>query len=245
MPDTLEKERQYLLDVRGVSVFYETIQAIWEISFTVAEGSVTALVGSNGAGKTAIMKSIAGILPLSQGSIFFGDQPLERLAPHERVERGISLVPEGRKIFPYLTVLENLEIGAYNRKARKRLSQTLDEIFRLFPPLAARRNQLGVSLSGGEQQMLAIGRGLMSVPRLLMLDEPSLGLAPIVVKLVFEIVKKINEEGVTILLVEQNVRQTLQHAQTAYVLETGRITLQGMGSELLDDPYIKKAYLGL
>ncbi len=245
MKPNTDKEEKYLLDVRAISVFYEAIQATWDVWFTVREGSVTALVGSNGAGKTAIMKSISGILPTSEGSILFMDQVLDRLAPHERVERGISLVPEGRKVFPYLTVQENLEIGAYSRKARKRLNQTMAEIFELFPPLAARRKQLGVSLSGGEQQMLAIGRGLMSMPSLLMLDEPSLGLAPIMVKLVFEIIEKINAEGVTILLVEQNVRQTLQHAETAYVLETGRIKLKGRGSELLENPHIKKAYLGL
>jgi len=234
-----------LLDVERVSIFYDSIQAAWDVTFAVKRYSITALVGSNGAGKTAIMKCISGILPHARGKILFQDQALEKLPPHRRVELGISLIPEGRKVFPFLSVQENLEIGAYNRKARQGLARTLDHIFHLFPALAARKKQMASSLSGGEQQMLAIGRGLMSRPRLLMLDEPSLGLAPLIVKRVFEIVETVNAEGVTIILVEQNVRHTLRLAQMAYVLETGKITLQGSGSELLDNPHIKKAYLGL
>jgi branched-chain amino acid transport system ATP-binding protein len=191
------------------------------------------------------MKTVSGIVPHSQGKILFKGQTLDRVEPHQRVKLGISLVPEGRKIFPYLTVLENLEIGAYNRRARKGLQHALEEVIRLFPILDARKNQLAGSLSGGEQQMLAIGRGLMASPSLLMMDEPSLGLAPIMVKLLFTTIAKINHEGVTILLVEQNVRQTLEHAEMAYVLETGRISFQGKGRDLLEDPHVKKAYLGL
>jgi branched-chain amino acid transport system ATP-binding protein len=234
-----------LLDVDRISIFYDSIQAVWDVTFAVDTYSITALVGSNGAGKTAIMKCISGILPHAGGKILFQNQDLERLSPHRRVGLGISLIPEGRKVFPFLSVQENLEIGAYNRQARKGLAKTLDHTFHLFPALAARKKQMASSLSGGEQQMLAIGRGLMSRPRLLMLDEPSLGLAPLIVKRVFEIVETVNAEGVTILLVEQNVRHTLRLAQMAYVLETGKITLQGSGSELLDNPHIKKAYLGL
>jgi len=234
-----------ILDVDRVSIFYESIQAVWGVSFTVMPNSVTALVGSNGAGKTAIMKSISGLLPLDRGNILFQGNAIEKMPAHQRVDLGISLVPEGRKIFPYMTTQENLEIGAYTRQARKSLSQTLDHVFQLFPPLAGRKRQMAASLSGGEQQMLAIGRGLMSRPRLLMLDEPSLGLAPLMVKLVFEIVETIKSEGVTILLVEQNVRQTLQIASMAFVLETGKITMQGKGPDLLEAPQIKKAYLGL
>ena len=218
-----------LLDVVRVSIYYEGIQAVWDVTFGVNENSITALVGSNGAGKTAIMKSISGILPQTRGEILFQGQPLAKLPPYRRVELGISLIPEGRKVFPFLSVQENLEIGAYSKVARKSLSRSLDHVFELFPALATRKKQLAVSLSGGEQQMLAIGRGLMSRPRLLMLDEPSLGLAPLIVKRVFEIVETINAEGVTILLVEQNVRHTLQLAHMAYILETGRITLQGKG----------------
>lgn len=240
-----EVESPALLDVGGLSIFYDGVQATWGVTFSVRDQGITALVGSNGAGKTAIMKSISGILPQTSGMIRFQGQAIDRLPSYRRVELGISLVPEGRKVFPFLSVQENLEIGAYCKRARKDLSQSRDYIFQLFPALAARRRQLAVSLSGGEQQMLAIGRGLMSRPGLFMLDEPSLGLAPLMVKHVFEIVERINGEGVTILLVEQNVRQTLQLAHTAYVLENGRITLKGRGKDLLNDPHIKKAYLGL
>ena len=233
------------LSVDELSICYEKIQATWDVSFAVKEHSITALVGSNGAGKTAIMKSICGILPQKSGSIVYQEHVLDTLPPYKRVDLGISLVPEGRKLFPFLTVKENLEIGAFTQRARKKLSQTLEEVHELFPILATRSNQLAVTLSGGEQQMLAIGRGLMSLPKLLMLDEPSLGLAPIIVKRVFDTIKLINANGVTILLVEQNMSQTLQFAQTAYILETGRITLHGSGSELLENPEVKKSYLGL
>jgi branched-chain amino acid transport system ATP-binding protein len=234
-----------LLDVDQVSIYYDNIQAVWDVTFGVSGHSVTALVGSNGAGKTAIMKSISGLLPIAGGTILFEGKAIEKLPCHRRVALGISLVPEGRKVFPYLTTRENLELGAYTRQARKSLSKTLGHIYTLFPPLENRKKQFASSLSGGEQQMLSIGRGLMSCPRLLMLDEPSLGLAPLMVKLVFEIIETIKSEGVTILLVEQNVRHTLQCARTAYILETGKITLAGKGKDLLDDPHIKKAYLGL
>ena len=234
-----------LLAVDRISIFYERVQAAWDVTFTVKEHTVTALVGSNGAGKTAIMKSIAGILPHAGGRIIFRDQVIDNMRSHQRVESGISLVPEGRKIFPQLSVKENLDIGAYNRRARPTMYRSLEEVFRIFPILETRKDLMAGSLSGGEQQMLAIGRGLMSRPGLLMLDEPSLGLAPLMVKRVFDVIEKINAEGVTILLVEQNVSHTLQQAQMAYVLETGRITLQGNGHDLLQDPHIKKAYLGL
>lgn len=234
-----------LLNINEVSIYYDSIQATWDVSFSVKEQSITALVGSNGAGKTAIMKSICGVLPHAKGSIRYKDQIIDKLAPYQRVELGISLIPEGRKLFPFLTVRENLEIGAFTKRARKRLDQTINEVYQLFPILAKRTGQLAQTLSGGEQQMLAIGRGLMSCPRLLMLDEPSLGLAPLVVKQVFETVRRINANGVTILLVEQNVSHTLQMAQMAYILETGRISMQGRGCDLLENPEIKKSYLGL
>ena len=234
-----------LLHVDRISIFYDHIQAAWDVSFSVKEGSVTALLGSNGAGKSAIMKAITGILPLGSGKILFSGSALEQVSAHRRVELGIALVPEGRKVFPEMTVQENLELGAYSRRARDTLRKTLEEIYQIFPPLEERRKQMAGSLSGGEQQMLAIGRGLMSRPRLLMLDEPSLGLAPLMVQRVFDVIQRINAEGVTVLLVEQNVRHTLRVAHMAYILETGSITLQGAGSDLLDNPHVKKAYLGL
>ena len=234
-----------MLKVDRLSIFYEKIQATWDVSFSVKESSISALVGSNGAGKTAIMKSICGILPQTSGSIIYQDHVLDKLQPYQRVDLGISLVPEGRKLFPFLTVKENLEIGAFTKRARKRINQTLKEVYELFPILAKRSNQLAATLSGGEQQMLAIGRGLMSCPKLLMLDEPSLGLAPIIVKRVFEAIQQINATGVTILLVEQNVSQTLKFAQIAYILETGHISMHGKGCELLENSEIKKSYLGL
>jgi len=243
-PSTTHSNANFL-SVDELSIYYEKIQATWDVSFSVKEHSITALVGSNGAGKTAIMKSICGILPQKSGSIIYKDHVLDSLQPYKRVDLGISLVPEGRKLFPFLTVKENLEIGAFTKRARKKLGQTLEEMYELFPILAKRSNQLAVTLSGGEQQMLAIGRGLMSLPKLLMLDEPSLGLAPIIVQRVFDTIKLINANGVTILLVEQNMSQTLQFAQTAYILETGHITLHGSGSDLLVNPEVKKSYLGL
>jgi branched-chain amino acid transport system ATP-binding protein len=244
-PESRQADPTLLLDVDRISILYDRIQATWDISFSVKEHGVTALVGSNGAGKTAIMKAISGVISHAQGRIFFQNQIIDKTPPHRRVQLGISLVPEGRKIFPYLTVKENLEIGAYNHRARKRLEKTIEEVYVIFPVLASRKNQIAGSLSGGEQQMLAIGRGLMSRPKLLMLDEPSLGLAPLLVKRVFKVIERISAEGVTILLVEQNVSQTLQHAQMAYILETGHITLHGKGFDLLKDPHIKKAYMGL
>ena len=245
MSEPIKEVSNPLLDADHLSIFYDRIQAVWDVTFSVKPNRVTALVGSNGAGKTAIMRAIAGTLPHAKGNLVFEGDSIDGLRPHRRVEMGIALVPEGRKIFPFLTVKENLDIGAYNRRARPDLKKTLQEIFRIFPVLGSRQKQVAGSLSGGEQQMLAIGRGLMSRPKLLMLDEPSLGLAPLMVKRVFEVIERINAEGVTILLVEQNVRQTLQHAESAYVLEIGRITLQGEGSHLMDDPHVKKAYLGL
>lgn len=234
-----------MLEIDHLSISYGHIQATWDVSFSAKEHCVTALVGSNGAGKTAIMKAIAGILKQIGGKISFQGRIIDKMPSHQRVELGISLVPEGRKIFPYLTVKENLDIGAFNRRARIDLSETLKYVYSIFPVLASRKKQVAASLSGGEQQMLAIGRALMARPKLLMLDEPSLGLAPLMVKRVFDVIERIREEKVTILLVEQNMKQTLKHAEMAYVLETGRITLQGSGTDMLHDPHIKKAYLGL
>ncbi len=234
-----------LLEVDNLSVAHDGLQVVWDVNLTVPSGSITALVGPNGAGKTTLLGALTGIRPHLAGGIRFLGENIQHLRPHTRVALGISLIPEGRKLFPYLTVLENLEMGAYSRAARKHLSRSLSWVLDLFPRLQERQNQLAVSLSGGEQQMLAIGRGLMSGPKLLMLDEPSLGLAPIMVTHVFQIVQKVNSEGVTIFLVEQNVNRTLRVAGFAYVLETGKINLEGPAGRMLEDPHIRKAYLGL
>jgi len=234
-----------MLKVSSISVFYDEIQALWNVSFSVQEKAVTALVGSNGAGKTTTLCTVAGLMKPKEGTISFEDRQIDLLESHGRVDLGISLVPEGRRLFPYLTVEENLEVGAYSRRARLQLTKSLEWVYGLFPKLLERRRQMAGTLSGGEQQMLAIGRGLMSRPRMLMLDEPSLGLAPFFVLKLFELVQQINREGVTILLVEQNVHASLRIAQKAYVLEIGRIVLDGEGEKLLLDDHVKTAYLGL
>ena len=233
-----------MLDLSGVNVLYGDLQVIWDVSLRFEKGEVIAILGPNGAGKSTILKTISGLLKPKSGEIKFLDRRIDGLQPHQIVELGISHVPEGRHLFPQMTVLENLEMGAYLPRARREKDESLERVFRLFPILKERKDQLAGTLSGGEQQMLVIGRGLMSNPTLLMLDEPSLGLAPMLVSKTFDIVKKINEEGTTILLVEQNIHYALELAHRAYLLETGRIVLEGEGAELLNNPYVKKAYLG-
>lgn len=232
------------LDVQNLSVSYNDLQVIWDISFNVGKRSVVTIIGPNSAGKSTILKTIAGVLNPSKGKIFFGGEDITDQPPHSRVEKGLALVPEGRQLFPYLTVYENLESGAHLR-TRGEIKDTLEWVYQLFPVLAARTNQLARTLSGGEQQMLAIARALMSKPRLLMLDEPSLGLAPILVQKLYEVIERLNEEGLTVLLIEQNVYAGLKHADKAYVLESGRIVMAGKGEELLKNEYIEKSYLGL
>jgi branched-chain amino acid transport system ATP-binding protein len=234
-----------LLELSDVSVHYGRIQALSGISITVEQGEVVTLIGANGAGKTTTMRAISGIRPVSGGQIRFADEDITRLRADLRVVRGISQAPEGRGVFPGMTVQENLEMGAYARKDKKNLDADFDRVFALFPRLAERRSQAGGTLSGGEQQMLAIGRALMARPRLLLLDEPSMGLAPQFIQQIFRIVTEINEQGTTVLLVEQNARQALGRAHRAYVLETGRIVKTGTGAELLADTSIKEAYLGV
>jgi branched-chain amino acid transport system ATP-binding protein len=234
-----------MLQVNSISVFHNEIQALWDITFEVEEKTISALVGSNGAGKTTLLSTIAGILSPKNGEIFFNGVNLKCYEPYQRVELGISLIPEGRHVFPFLTVQENLEIGAYTKRSRAKISESLQWIYGLFPILFERRRQMAGTLSGGEQQMLAIGRGLMSRPQLLMLDEPSLGLAPLIVLKIFEMIQEINRNGLTILLVEQNVQITLRIAKWAYVLELGRIVLQDEGTKLINNDYIKRVYLGL
>ncbi len=234
-----------LLELKNVSVSYGRIEAIHDMSFSVGKGEIVSLIGANGAGKSTTMKTISGLLNPTTGTIHFDGEDITKLKAHLRVVRGISQAPEGRRIFPGMTVMENLDMGAFGRKDRSGMSADFDRVFSLFPRLAERRNQAGGTMSGGEQQMLAIGRALMSQPRLLLLDEPSMGLAPQFIKQIFKIITEINQQGTTILLVEQNANQALARADRAFVLETGTITHTGTGRELLTNPAIKEAYLGV
>ncbi|MFG3704405.1 ABC transporter ATP-binding protein [Micromonospora sp. NPDC047670] len=234
-----------LLEIDDVSLLYGRIQALHGISLTVDEGEIVALIGANGAGKSTTMRAISGIRPVATGSIRFDGEDITKLRADLRVRRGLCQAPEGRGIFPGMTVLENLDMGAYTRRDRAGIAQDLDRVLNLFPRLAERRKQPGGTLSGGEQQMLAVGRALMSRPKLLLLDEPSMGLAPMLIQQIFDIITEINEQGTTILLVEQNAQQALARAHRAYVLETGRIVKSGTGADLLHDPAVKEAYLGV
>jgi len=234
-----------MLRVNEIDVFYAELQAIWKASFRVEKGETVVIVGSNGAGKSTILRTMSGVLRPASGNIEFLGRQIEKFTPHKIVELGLSHVPEGRELFPHMTVRENLRLGAYTKEANEKFNDTVEEVYRIFPILKERTKQKASTLSGGEQQMLAIARALMSRPKLLMLDEPSLGLAPKVVLTVFEIIKKLQDMGTSILLVEQNVYHALGIADRGYVLENGRITLDGRGEELLDDEYLKKAYLGL
>ena len=231
-----------MFEIQGLSVNYGGIEAVREISFSVEEGTIVTLIGANGAGKSTTLRTIAGLVKPRAGKILFMGEDITGKDPAYIVGRGITLVPEGRKIFPDLTVLENLKIGAYLRKDS--IENDLEWVFSLFPRLKERSWQYGGTLSGGEQQMLAVGRALMSRPKLMMMDEPSLGLAPLIVRDIFSIIKEIKKEGVTILLVEQNANMALQVADMGYVMETGVITLSGRGSELVSNEAVKKAYLG-
>lgn len=235
-----------MLTLNQLDVYYENIQALWQISLRVEMGEVIAIVGSNGAGKSTILRTISGLIKPKRGSIEFDTKRIDPLLPDEIVRTGISMVPEGRELFPRMSVLENLELGAaYIEKAYGQTTKSLSWVYDLFPVLQERSGQLAGTLSGGEQQMLAIGRALMSRPKILMLDEPSLGLAPKLVAEVFQTILQINEEKVTVLLVEQNVRQSLRMAHRAYVLENGRIVMEGVGKELVKNKHVKEAYLGL
>jgi len=234
-----------MLEIETIDVKYGKIHVVHGVSLRVESGEFVSIVGSNGAGKSTILKTISGLLRPTNGKITFLSEDLSQVPPHEIVDRGISHIPEGRKLFSTLSVLENLELGAYTREARARKDEGLERVLTLFPILRDRRNQISGTLSGGEQQMLAIARGLMSLPRLLLLDEPSLGLAPFLVKQTIDVIKEINRGGTTILLVEQNVRYALLNSDRAYVLESGAITMEGSGEELLSNKDVKTAYLGL
>jgi len=233
-----------LLEVRDLDVAYGDSQALWGVSIDVPEGAIVALVGANGAGKSTLLKAISGLLRPRRGRIVFRGQAIGGAAPQDIVAAGLCHVPEGRGLFTNMTVLENLELGAYPSHVRARMRESLDRAFTLFPRLNERQQQKAGLLSGGEQQMLAIGRAIMAHPSLLVLDEPSMGLSPLVVKGMFDLVRTLNEQGVTILLVEQNVQQALKIADHAFVLQTGRVVMQGPGRDLLADPAIREAYIG-
>uniref|UniRef100_UPI00389929AB ABC transporter ATP-binding protein n=1 Tax=Luteimicrobium xylanilyticum TaxID=1133546 RepID=UPI00389929AB len=236
-----------MLELENVSVSYGRIEAVRGVSLTVEEGELVTLIGANGAGKTTTMRAISGIRPLSTGTIRFDGRDITRMKAHERVVAGVVQAPEGRGVFPGMTVIENLEMGAYARtfKTKAEHDATLDNVFELFPRLAERKTQVGGTMSGGEQQMLAIGRALMARPKLLLLDEPSMGLAPMVIQQIFRIISEIHDQGTTVLLVEQNAQQALSRSDRAYILETGEVTTTGPGKDLLVDPAVKAAYLGV
>jgi branched-chain amino acid transport system ATP-binding protein len=233
-----------MLELQGVQAGYGSIQALRDVSLHIAEGEIVTLIGGNGAGKSTTLMTICGLLNAQAGEIRFAGASLRGMKPHEVVGLGIVQVPEGRRIFPQMSVLENLQLGAYLRRDRDGIRRDLDHVMELFPILAQRRQQPGGTLSGGEQQMLAISRALMARPRLLLLDEPSLGLAPLVIRQIFAMIRRINREGTTVFLVEQNANQALKLAHRGYVLENGRVVLNGTAAELLDNPAVQRAYLG-
>jgi branched-chain amino acid transport system ATP-binding protein len=234
-----------VLKVNGINVFYGDLQVLWDVAFEVKEKEILVLVGANGAGKTTTLKTISSLLKPASGTIEFDGIRLDKLPPNKIIEKGIVHIPEGRRLFPEMSVEENLIIGSLNGEAKSKRNDTMDYVYSLFPRLLERRKQTAGTLSGGEQQMLAVGRGLMSRPKLMMFDEPSLGLAPILVQDIFNLIKKVNKEGVTILLVEQNVIQTIAMCDRAYVLENGRNVLEGTGQELMDNDHVREVYLGI
>ena len=233
-----------MLEVKGLQVYYGVIQALKDISFEVNQGEVIALIGANGAGKTTTLHTLTGLLPAKKGSIVFEGKDITKMPAHKIVEMGIAHVPEGRRVFSQLSVYENLIMGAYTRKDKKEIAENLENVYKRFPRLKERKNQRAGTLSGGEQQMLAMGRALMSNPKMIVMDEPSMGLSPIFVNEIFDIIEKVSASGTTVLLVEQNAKKALTIADRAYVLETGNIILQGDAKKLMNDESVKKAYLG-
>ena len=234
-----------MLKVSGIDVFYGDLQVLWDVSFEVREKEILVLVGANGAGKSTTLKTISGLLKPRKGSIEFDGVRLDLLSPDRVIGQGVVHVPEARRLFRQMSVEENLIMGSLSPEAKKKRHETMDWVYELFPRMKERRKQAAGTMSGGEQQMCAIGRGLMALPKIMMFDEPSLGLSPILVQEVFEIAKRINKEGVTVMLVEQNVRQTLAMCDRAYVLENGRVVLEGTGKDLMNNPHVKEAYLGI
>lgn len=233
------------LDVNGIDVFYGDVQVIFDLSMRIEQGEVVSIIGGNGAGKSTLLRTISGLVPAAGGEMFFEMIPIHKKPPENIVELGIVQIPEGRRLFRLMTVLDNLIIGAYNSRAGGRIEESLQEVYALFPWVRERASQLAITLSGGEQQMVAIGRGIMARPKLLMLDEPSLGLSPLLTKIIFEAVRKIAAQGTTVLLVEQDVKHSLSLSDRAYVMENGRIVMEGAADILLADPHIKQAYLGI
>ena len=234
-----------MLEVENINVFYDDVQVLWDVSFKVNQGEIVALIGTNGSGKSTTLKTISGLLRPKQGKIVFNGVPIDKMEPYKLIEQGIVHVPEARRLFVEMTVEENLDMGSLKGEAKANREKTKQMVFEMFPRLLERRRQFAGTLSGGEQQMLAIGRGLMSKPKLQMFDEPSLGLSPILVRDIFNVIKRIKGEGTTVLIVEQNVKQTLAIADRAYVLENGKIVLQGTGQSLLNTEHVKTAYLGV
>ncbi len=234
-----------MLRISKLNFSYGDLKVLWDVDLEVKDGEIVTVLGANGAGKSTILRNVSRLVKPSSGALALDDHDLTRLASHEVVELGVVQVPEGRRIFPEMTVTENLRMGSFVKATRKDRQRNMERVFSLFPRLAERKAQLGGTMSGGEQQMLAIARGLMANPKVLLLDEPSLGLSPLLVKNIFEIIKEINKQGTTILLVEQNVYQSLHITHRAYVLETGRVVLSGTGAELLDNAHVKKAFLGM
>lgn len=233
-----------MLEVRNLQVYYGVIQAIKDVSFDVNEGEVIALIGANGAGKTTILHTVTGLISAKAGEVLYEGTDLQKIPAHKIVSLGIAHVPEGRRVFSQLTVYENLLMGAFTRKNQEEVANSLENVYHRFPRLKERKNQLAGTLSGGEQQMLAMGRALMSHPRIILMDEPSMGLSPILVEEIFDIIKEISQSGTTVLLVEQNAKKALSIANRAYVLETGKIVLEGDAKQLMDEESVKKAYLG-
>jgi branched-chain amino acid transport system ATP-binding protein len=234
-----------VLEVKNINVFYGQIQVLWDVSLKVDQGEIVAIIGANGAGKSTLVGAITGLLPITSGEIIFLEKRIDHLPPHVITELGISHIPEGRKLFTEMSVQENLEMGAYSKGAWKNRQKTLGEVYEIFPSLKERRRQLARTLSGGERQMVAMGRGLMSRPKLCIIDEPSNGLAPMVVMEAFKIIQGLRESGITILLIEQNVRHTLEISDRAYVLENGRVVIEGPCAMCLEHEHIRKAYMGL
>lgn len=234
-----------MLRVENINLFYGEVQALWDVSLEVKEGEVVALVGANAAGKSTTIKAISGVEKISSGKIIYNGEEIQDKDPHDMVEMGIVQIPEGRKLFSYMTIQENLELGSFSKRSRKEYKKNLKRVYDLFPILEERKKQMAGSLSGGQQQMCAIARGLMSSPKILMIDELSLGLAPILVQKLFGVLKGISAQGITILLVEQNVKSSLSTSQRGYVLESGRVALSGESTDLLNNPHLKKAYLGM
>ena len=234
-----------MLEVQSIDVFYGDLQILWDVSFEVNEGEIVALVGANGSGKSTTLKTISGLLRPASGSIMFQDQHLNLIPANKIIEHGVAHVPEGRRLFPEMSVRENLIMGSLSPAAKAKRNETMEWVFGLFPRLREREKQLAGTLSGGEQQMVAVGRGLMALPKLIMFDEPSLGLSPILVADIFRIIRRINKEGVTVLVTEQNTKQSLETSDRGYVLENGRVVLSGSGQELLNNEHVKQAYLGI